>query len=377
MKRTRFILSLVCLAFAITSTAAYSAQADNESKRDSAGSAAAKKLYLFNWATYMDPEILKAFEEKYNVDVVRSFFTDNAELFAKLRAGGVSQYDVVFPSSYYVPRLAETGLIRPFNMELIPNYDNLLPKFDNPPYDPGGADKVYSVAYQWGTTGIGYDQSVFPKPPESWAFIFDPDVNPKHPFSMNPDAQFMLGAACAYLGYDYTCTKTGTRAQLKEAAQLILKTKQRPNFSGFVGGNPANRQLARGNIEAGVVWNGALLGEKQRNPKAYANIKFLLPEEGTEIWVDTMAIPADAPHPKLAHKFINFILKPKIGAQLANWNLYGSPNEAAGPYLDKALTEPPIQPTKHQMEDALRFTPAIKGKRLKFVQQLWAAIMSQ
>src|SRR5699024_9623641 len=107
-------------------------------------------------------------------------------------------------------------------------------------------------------------------------------------------------------------------------------------------------------------FNGDYLFFKKRNPKAYADIDYFVPEEGSELWVDAMAIPAHAPHPKLANKFINFILKPKISAQLSNWNSYASPNKAARPYLKKALTKPPIMPTDADMK-RLHFTPSIKG----------------
>src|SRR5699024_189188 len=110
------LVLLLCLAGLLSTTGAFGAEQG-------------KKLYVFNWSQYMDPGIIKAFEKKYEVDVVRSFFGSNPELFAKLRAGGDHQYDVIFPSSYYVPRLIETGLIQPLNKDLIPNIDNLLAKF--------------------------------------------------------------------------------------------------------------------------------------------------------------------------------------------------------------------------------------------------------
>src|SRR5699024_5794183 len=114
----------------------------------------------------------------------------------------------------------------------------------------------------------------------------------------------------------------------------------------------------RGAVELGMTFSGDYLFYKQENPQAYADIKYFVPDEGSELWVDVMAIPAHAPNPELAHKFINFILDAQIGAQLANWNAYASPNEAAQPYLDEALTRPPIMPAEDKMK-VLHFTPAI------------------
>lgn len=377
MKRNRFVVLFVAVVFAIVAAPAIAAKSGGDSGQEKADTIEADKLYLYNWAQYMDPAILKKFEEKYDVEVVRSFFSSNPELFAKMQAGGVSQYDVIFPSSYYIPRLVDTGLIQPLNLDWIPNYDNLLPKFQNPPYDPGGKDKVYSVAYQWGTTGILYNEKIFSDPPHTWALLFDPDINSKYPFSMITDPLVMMGAACVYLGYKYTCTKTASKKVLKQATQLLIKTKNRPNFSGFVDGTPAVRQVARGNLKVAVTWNGDFWWEKVRHPDMYEHIKYFLPKGGTEIWADTMAIPSKAPHPKLAHKFINFILKPKIGAQLSNWNSYPSPNEASQPYINERISKPPVTPSRAAIKNVLHFSPVVKGKRLKLINQLWSLVLAE
>ncbi len=330
----------------------------------------AKTLYLYNWSQYMDPAILKAFKKKYHVEISRNFFGSNPELFAKLQAGGDSQYDVVFPSSYYVPRLAHSGLLQPLNKSLIPNLDNLWPRFQNPSYDP---HNKHSAPYQWGDTGIAYNTRDLPNAPASWAILFKSKVNPKYPFAMITDPQVQFGAACAYLGLGYNCIG---KKKWKKAAKLILKTKQRSNFSGFTDGTPVLRRLARGDVTVGVTFNGDYVHFKKRNPKVYADIKFIVPKEGTELWMDTMAIPAHAPHPKLANKFINFILEAKVGAMLSNYNAYTSPNKAAQPYLHKALTKPPIMPTAAQLK-TLHYTPPLKGNQLQFVQQLWTEVKSR
>ncbi|HET7315625.1 spermidine/putrescine ABC transporter substrate-binding protein [Salinisphaera sp.] len=350
---TRLIAAAAVAAFAFP---AFAADADT--------------LYIFNWSQYMNPKIIKQFEAKYDVNVVQSYYNSQPEMFAKLRAGGDSQYDIVVPSNYYVPRLIKTGLLQKLDKSEIPNYDNLMSRFQKPPYDPTGE---YVAAYQWGDTGLAYNVKVLGEQPESWSILFDPEVNSKYPFAIGTDAQVMFGSACAYLGYSYDCTG---RDKWKKAAKLILKTKNRSNFSGFQDATPTLKQLARGNIVAGMAYNGDYAFDKSENPKGFEDIKFVVPKEGAELWVDSMAIPAHAPHPKLANKFINFILKAKIGAELSNWNAYASPNKAARPYLDKALTEPPIMPTDEQMK-RLHFTPVIAGEDLQFVQQLWSEVLSR
>lgn len=332
--------------------------------------AAEKTLDLFNWSGYIAPQIITQFENKYHVKVVQNFYESNPELFAKLQAGGVSQYDVIVPSGYFVQRLIGAGLIQKLNHKEIPNLQNLLPAFRNPSYDPGD---TYSAPYQWGTTGLVYNTKHFKKPPESWGLLFNPKLNSNYPFALGKDGQFMLGVACAYQGNGYTCV--GKKAWVK-AAKLLIKTKKRPNFTGFVEGTPTLQQLVRGVIDVGISFNGDFLSAAQKNPGVFKHLKYVIPKEGTQMWVDTMAIPAKAPHPKLANEFINFVLSAKAGAELSNHNLYASPNKAARPYLKPELQSNVVNPTPEQMK-RLHFTPTLRGTNLKMMQQIWTEVRAR
>ncbi|MEX0386394.1 polyamine ABC transporter substrate-binding protein [Spiribacter onubensis] len=339
-----------------------------------AGQAAAQfegeTLSLFNWSQYMDPAIIEGFEDEYGVEVVENYFNSNGEMFAKLQAGGVSQYDIIVPSNYYVPRLVESGLVQPLDHDRLPNLDHLMDTFIDPDFDPGNE---YSVAYQWGTTGLVYDRDELGDMPASWSVLFDPAVNPEAPFALPEDAQVTLGAACAWLGHGYDCTG---REALEEAARLVLETKQRDNFAGFIQGTPVLQQLVRGSVAAGMTFNGDYLFYKSEDPEGFENIEYVIPEEGAEIWVDNMMIPAEAPNPELAHAFIDYILRADVGAQLSNWNYYSSPNAAALPMLDEVLQQPPITPTDAEME-SLTFIPSLKGDNLQFLQQVWREVESR
>lgn len=337
-----------------------------------AGSAQAQenKLYLFNWTEYMDPEIIEAFEEKYDVEVVQNYFNSLPEMFAKLNAGGVSQYDIIVPSNYYVPRLIQTGLVQKLDKSKLVNLDNVMEQFRDPAFDPGAE---YTAPYQWGTTGIVYNTETFPEAPKSWSLMFDPEVNPEHPFALMGDGQVSMGGACAYLGHGYDCTDMDA---WKEAARLLIETKGRETFSGFTDGTPALQQLARGVTHVGLSYNGDYLFFKEEDPDSFATLDFMIPDEGAEMWVDSMLIPAEAPNPDMAHKFIDFILDAEIGAQLSNYNYYASPNAAATPYLDEVLTQPPVQPSEADME-RLRFTPSLEGEALQTFQQLWSEVQSR
>jgi spermidine/putrescine transport system substrate-binding protein len=357
MTHRRIGVTATALALAIT-TGQTAAQFEGET------------LSLFNWSQYMDPAIIEGFEDEYGVEVVENYFNSNGEMFAKLQAGGVSQYDIIVPSNYYVPRLVESGLVQPLDHDRLPNLDHLMDTFIDPDFDPGNE---YSVAYQWGTTGLVYDRDELGDMPASWSVLFDPAVNPEAPFALPEDAQVTLGAACAWLGHGYDCT---AREALEEAARLVLETKQRDNFAGFIQGTPVLQQLVRGSVAAGMTFNGDYLFYKSEDPEGFENIEYVIPEEGAEIWVDNMMIPAEAPNPELAHAFIDYILRADVGAQLSNWNYYSSPNAAALPMLDEVLQQPPITPTDAEME-SLTFIPSLKGDNLQFLQQVWREVESR
>lgn len=324
-------------------------------------------LNLFNWADYIDPNLITKFEAQCGCKVVESDYENNAEMEAKLRAGGDAQYDVVVPSNYEIAQLVAEGLIQPINHSKLSNFKNLYPRFQNPDYDPG--DK-YSIPYQWGTTGLIYDPAKIKNPPQSWAVLFDPKVNPNYPFVIPVgEGRGQIGAACAYLGYGFNCNK---KSQWIAAAKLIEKTKKRQNFAGFVDESPALLQIKKGMIAASIGFNGDV--GACFTDGTCKNLKYFIPAEGSDMWVDTMAIPAHAPHPELALEFINFILDAHNGADLSNYNCYSSPNEAAKPYLSAGLLAPLYNPTPEEMKRLVFLTP-LSGTKLKLFNAIWTTVL--
>ncbi len=324
-------------------------------------------LNLFIWSDYISESIIDGFELECNCKVVETDYESNAEMSAKLKAGGDSQYDVVVPSSYYVPELADEGLIQPLDHSKLTNFGNLFPKFQNPDYDPG--DK-YSVPYQWGTTGIVYDPAKIKNPGTGWALLFDPTVNPNYPFVLpKGEGRDQIGAACAYLGYGFNCSD---KSQWIAAAKLIEQTTKRPNFAGFVDESPARDQMKSGLIAVSMAYNGDIASCYADG--SCAKLKYFLPDQGTEIWVDTMAIPAHAPHPDLAIEFINYILETNVGAALSNFNQYASPNQSAQPQLTGIMATELIVPTDADMKK-LQFLAPLRGADYKLFNQIWTSVL--
>lgn len=331
------------------------------------------QLNLFNWSDYMDPAIIDAFEDETGIEVVQNYYNSNAELFSKLTAGGDAQYDLIVPSDYFVPRLIDAGLIQPLPVEGegLKGHDNILEEFRAPRYD---ADGAYTVPYLWGVTGVIYNRETWPAPEPSWGLLYDPEVNPAYPFALlKGDAQFTFGTACAFQGAGFDCV--GQEPWI-DAARLVIETRRRDNFVGFTDATAAIEQVASGVIHAGIAYNGDLAGKRAEDPETYGKLGFFIPEEGSQRWVDVLAIPARAPSPDAARAFLEYLLRPEVAAQLANYNFYTTPNEAALPLVDDALREPPVMPDDKARE-RLHFTPSVSGEELELLQELWSEARSR
>jgi spermidine/putrescine-binding protein len=287
-------------------------------------------LNFYNWSEYMDPELVTAFEEEYAVDVVEDFYESNEALLAQMQAGAV--YDLIVPSDYMVGIMIQNGLLAPLNKDAVPNLDNLLDRFTELPYDPG---PEYSAAYQYGTTGLGVNMSVVGEDfPRSWALLFDPELTENFPggVSVLNDPRETMGAALKYLGHSLNDTDL---EHLQEAADTI---------SAALGGiatfdsDQYDEALVSGEVAVSHGYSGNMIvgiGEAE-NPDDF---EYILPEEGATLWIDNMAVPANAEHPCTALTFIDYILDAENGAALTNWNYYGTPNEASVDFVEPEVIE--------------------------------------
>ena len=321
------------------------------------------ELRLFIWSEYIDPAILQAFTQQYGYRVRMDLYESNEDMIAKLQAGGVSQYDIIVPSDFYVPSIIRLGLVQTLNHAKIPNLKNLDDKFRNPPFDPGNR---YSAAYQWGTTGLIFRKDRVPKP-ASWAVLFK---DPKAPFILMDSPREMLGNALRYLGYS---VNTRNPKEVQAAGQLLLLVKRSRYFLGFEGGVGGKNRVVAGAATYAVVYNGDAVKAADENP---GKVGFAIPQEGATLWVDSLMIPAKAPNPEAAHLFINFILDPKVGAQLSNFNRYATPNRAALPYIrPEDRRNPAIYPDAEVMKRSEFILDLGKDNRL--YDEVWTAVKSR
>jgi spermidine/putrescine transport system substrate-binding protein len=316
-------------------------------------------LLLSNWTDYLPTgaearrvqaeDLIAAFEEEFGVQVSLETYTSNEEMHARLLAG--AEYDVIVPSDYMVSILISEDRLRPLQMDAIPNRVNVGDSFLNPPFDP---DNRFHMPYLWGTTGIGLALGNLPANlPESWDLIFDPQVSSVFGgrISLLDDARETLGAALRYLGYSLNST---SEAEIREAGQLLADTLSRGDIAVFDSSDYAQR-LATGDVllahgySGDFFWEFAQLAAVGSDPSD--RFAYIIPEEGGVLWMDAMVVPVNAPHPCTAHTFINYILRPLVGAALADFNGYATPNAAAEYLVDPEIqADPAINPPPEVFE---------------------------
>lgn len=281
------------------------------------------ELHVFNWADYFSPDTLSAFEKEFDCQVVLDYFESSETLRARLE-GGRSGFDVVFPSDEVMRAFIAKGLVEKIDLAQIPNVSNLSARFRGLEFDP---KNDYSLPYMWGTTGIAYNKEKIPTPPDSWAALWDPKWANR--VTLLDDAREAFVAAI--------WAEAGSPAALSPEAIEKGKAKLIAAKVLAYDGQP-KRRLITGETWMAQCYNGDALQAAVAKERA-ADIGFVIPKEGGTIWVDNLCIPKGAPNRELAHRFINYLLRPEVSAAISNEVGFANPNEAARKLIQKEVLE--------------------------------------
>ncbi|MGE0441401.1 MAG: spermidine/putrescine ABC transporter substrate-binding protein [Gemmatimonadales bacterium] len=272
-----------------------------------------KDLNLYLWSDYLADDTIPNFEKEFGVRVTVDTYESNEEMAAKLMAGA-SGYDLVLPSSYLFPVLFANDLLAPLNRKYLTNWGNVAPLFLDPAWDPGN---VHSSPWGWGTTGIAYRTDLIPAAPDSWAVFLDAAYSGK--MTMLDDLRDVIGSFLRYRGHSLNSTDP---AELAEAKRDAIAAK--PHLKAYLSA-PVKGQLIAGDVWLAQLWSGDAAQATAEKPE----IAFVVPKEGSMIFVDALVVPRSAPHPRAAHEFINYVLRPEVAAAIADKTGYGTPNQAA------------------------------------------------
>lgn len=316
-----------------------------------------KSLNFYNWTDYVDPDkTIQEFEQRTGIKVTYDNYTSNDVLVAKLSAGGAG-YDLIVPTDGTMVQLRNGELLQEIDHANVPNLKNLAARFQDPEYDPGNK---YSVPWQWGTTGIGYDPTKVEGEVTDWDAFNLASVQGKS--SILDEARDSIGMALFALGLDPNTTNDDDLDQAQEYL-IELKGKLQKITSEY------KQPLTSGELLMAHAYSGDVFQAQVDNE----SLEYVIPTAGAFSWVDVMAIPQGAPNKENAEAFINYILEPEVGAALTNYVQYGSPNQAAEAFIDDEITSNPLIYPPADVLAKLPFAKDLGEDELKYGDR-WTAV---
>jgi spermidine/putrescine transport system substrate-binding protein len=274
------------------------------------------------------------------------------------------KYDLIVTSGSLIKELIAMRLLSTIDIENISNLKNIEPKFKNPVYEPN----LYSVPYLWGTTGIAINRKYIKETEKSWKILWNPLYNRKIAMLNNMDE--VIGAALKSLGFSLN---TEDIAEIEQARKVLFK--QKPFVINYLDPITIRDKLIKGELWAAQIYSGEGMFAVDKNP----DLEYIIPKEGTALWVDFFAIPRDAKHKYTAEVFINYVLEPKVSAGIANYLWYANCNQEASQYTDKEILESPsLYPDKEVLKKCQYFIPwalSEDDKEMKILfNKIWAEL---
>jgi putrescine transport system substrate-binding protein len=335
-----------------------------------------KVVNVYNWTDYIDPTVLEDFTKETGIKVVYDTMDSNEVLETKLLAGKTG-YDVVVPSATFLQRQIKAGVFQKLDKSKLPNLKNMWPEVmtQMAVYDPGNE---HAVNYMWFTTGISYNvnkvkERIGDQPINSWDIVFKPENIAKFKdcgvyFLDSPED--IISAALKFLGKD-----PGSKDPKDiEAAGKLLGTV-RPYVKKFNSSEYINA-LANGDICLAIGWAGDTFQARDRaiEAKNGVEINYAIPKEGTLMSMDTLAVPADAPHVAEAHAFIDYMMRPDVAAKNVNVTKFASGVLAAKPLVAKEILDnPSIYPPDATLKNLYTVLP-YDAKSQRVVTRVWTRL---
>ena len=282
-------------------------------------------LNVLNYDIYIDKDLLKEFQEANNVTIKYDTYATPEEMYIKAKAGA-SNYDLIISSEYMIERMISEGMVNKLNFDNIPNYKFIGEDFKNQPYDP---DNEYAVPYFWGTLGILYNKNTVDASSDSWAMLWDENYSKK--IIMMDSQRDSFGAALKLLGYSMN---TVNEKELDEAKELLLK--QKPLVMAYITDGAPDIMINE-EADMALVWSGEAVAAMAENE----NLDFVIPKEGSNIWIDAMFIPSTTKNQPLAENFIDFLCSKEATLKNIDEVWYSTVNTEALKEVDEELLNNP------------------------------------
>lgn len=315
---------------------------------------------VYAWGGELPKEVINQFEKETGIKVNFSTYDNNETLYAKLKisamSGKKSTYDVILPSNYFVERMRKQGLLLPLDHQQIPNLVNLDRRFTNPLYDP---NNQHSVPIIWGSSGIFYNESLVSSVPRTWQALWGKQW--KKQLMLLDDMREIFAIALMSLGFD---PNDSDPKHIELAYKQLLALV--PNIKLFAS-ESIQAIIIDEDAIAGVAWNADAFKANTENK----NIKFQFPEDGFILWVDCLAIPSNPPHLKEAYAFINFLLRPEIGKDIALHQGHAITNFKSRSLLPEALSKNKMIYPSDEILKRGHWQTEVNAEALKLYSDYW------
>ena len=336
MKKRVLAISMAGLTAASTLLSGCGASGNTgASVTDSAasGSADGGELYVYNWGEYIDEDVISQFEDETGITVVYDLFETNEEMYPVIEAGAVN-YDVVCPSDYMIQKMRENDLLAELNFDNIPNIDQIDPAYMemSQAFDP---ENKYSVPYCWGTVGILYNTRLLDElgvpAPTKWADLWDERLSGEILMQDSVRDAFMVA-----LKKDGCSMNSESKDELEQAKQELID--QKPLVQAYVIDQVRDKMIG-GEAAVGVIYSGEMLyiQDEVANLGLDYDLEYVIPEEGTNLWLDSWVIPKNAKNKENAEKWIDFMCRPEIAKANFEYITYPTPNKGAFELLDEEM----------------------------------------
>lgn len=291
---------------------------------EAGGVAGQNSITIFNWGEYIDPALLKQFQQETGIRVNYETFDSNEAMMTKIKQGGTT-YDIAVPSEYAIEKMKEANLLVPLDHSKLTNLHHIDPYFLDLAFD---ANNQYSIPYFWGTLGIAFNPTLLEGQTfESWENLWDPSL--KQEVVLVDSAREVIGMGLNLLSYSLNSTN------ITELDEAMAKLKSlTPNVKAVIG-DEITQLMVNGEAAVALTWSGQAADMMADNE----DIDYAVPKEGSNLWFDNMVIPRTAHNIEGAHAFINFMLDPEIAAQNADYVGYSTPNLSAFAFMDSEVTE--------------------------------------
>ena len=316
-------------------------------------------LNLFNWGNYTSPELLAKFEAETGIKVTVTDYDSNDAALAKIEAGGHG-FDLVVPSANYIPIFREKGLIAPLDMSKLANHGNIAPEWQDVAWDPG---RAYSVPWQWGSTGIAVNTSVYSGDINTSAVFLDVPAELKGKINVVPEMNDIVNLAIFYFGGE-PCTEDVE--VLKKARDALMADK--PDWISMDYG--ATEKLSNNDWAASVNWNGSTMRARLANP----SVAYGYPKEGYPLFMDSVALLSDAKNVDNAYKFIDFIMVPENAAMLSAFARYANGISGSDAFMPEDMTTAPEVATPAEHKAAGKFLPTCSPKATEYITAIWTEL---